>query len=162
MTAGEARRLKDDALRFDLVLPVLRVNIGIFQFDPIEKLLGVSLADVLEPLRIAPIERRPSASGTAVEVHHLALPEGEGLAIPLGQLGELGFANEGGLLALTVPAAWGQRLATRFGGSLVRGLERGRSLDGTADVVTCWLRLRPGMRAALPVGALGELRIETA
>ena len=124
MTAQEAVRREDRALRFDLVLPVLRIGIGIFQFDPIEKLLGVSLADVLEPLRIAPIERRPSASGTAVEVHHLALPEGEGLSLPLGQLGELGFVNQGGMLALTVPAAWGQRLAARFGGAVVRGRDR--------------------------------------
>jgi len=122
----------------------------------------VSLADVLEPLRVAPIERRPSASGTAVEVHHLALPEGEGLSLPLGQLGELGFANRGGLLALTVPAAWGQRLVARLGGALVRGPERGRSLDGTADVVTCWLQLRPGVKASLPLGALGEVGVAAA
>jgi len=44
----------------------------------------------------------------------------------------------------------------------VRGPERGPSLDGTAAVVTCWLRLRPGMRAAMPLGSLGELGIEAA
>jgi len=32
VTAGEAVRLEDRALRFDLVLPVLRIGIGIFSF----------------------------------------------------------------------------------------------------------------------------------
>jgi hypothetical protein len=161
VTAGQRSIVEDGgALRFDLILPVLRIGVGIFSFSPIERLLGASLDDVLEPLRIAPVERRPSASGTAVEVHHLALPEGEGLAIPLGQFGEIGLKNDCGLLALTVPVAWGARLAGRLGAALVRGPERGRSLDGAAEVVTCWVRLRVGMRAALPLAAFGDLAIE--
>ena len=151
----------DRAIRFLLAVPVTRFGVGPFSIDPVEQLIGCPLAGLLEPLRVGPIERRPSASGTAVEVHPLALPEGEGLAIPLGQFGEVGLRNDHGLLALTVPAAWGARLAGRLGTAQVRGPERSRSLDGSADIVTCWARLRAGMRAALPLGAMGEMAIET-
>lgn len=150
----------DRAIRFLLTVPVTRIGIGPFSFDPLEQLIGCPLADLLEPLRVGPIERRPSTSGTAVEVHPLALPEGEGLAIPLGQFGEVGLANDHGLLALTVPAAWGARLAGRLGTALVRGPERTRSLDGAAEVVTCWAGLRAGLRAALPLGAIGDIGVQ--
>jgi hypothetical protein len=152
----------DRAIRFNLTLPVTRVAVGPFAFDPVEKLVGAPLADLLEPLRVGPIERRPSSSGTGVEVHPLALPEGEGLALPLGHLGEIALANEGGLLALTVPATWGLRLAARLGTALVDGPRRQRTADGSAEVVTCLARLSPGMRASLPLGTLGEVGVEAA
>ena len=150
----------DESIRVLVSVPITRLGVGIFSFDPVEKLLGAPLADLLEPLRVGPVERRPSSSGAAVEVHPLALPEGEGLAIPLGQFGEIGLRNERGLLALTVPAAWGDRLAARLGQALVQGPTRGPSLDGTAAVATCWARLRPGLRASLPLGAVGEIGVE--
>lgn len=125
--------------------------------DPVERLIGCPLADLLEPLRVGPIERRPSASGTAVEVHPLALPEGEGLAIPLGQFGEVGLANRNGLLELSVPAAWGDRLARRLGAALVRGPTR---VEGTAAVAVCSVRVTAGSGLALPLGALGEIGVE--
>jgi len=150
----------DESILVRVSVPITRVGVGIFSFDPVEKLIGASIGDLLEPLRIGPVERRPSSSGTAVEVHLLALPEGEGLAIPLGQFGEVGLKNDRGLLALTVPAAWGARLAERLGTALVRGPERGLSLDRAAEVVTCWARLGAGMRAALPLGAFGEIGVE--
>ena len=36
------------------------------------------------------------------------------------------------------------------------------SLDGTARVARAWVRLRPGMRASFPLGALGEVGVEAA
>lgn len=159
---GQVQPSVDEAIRVLVSVPITRIGVGVFSFDPVEQLLGAPLADLLEPLRVGSVERRPSSSGTAVEVHPLALPEGEGLAIPLGQFGEIGLKNDRGLLALTVPAAWGARLAGRLGPALVRGPVRGRSLDGAAEVVTCWARLRPGMGAALPLGAMGEIGIESA
>jgi hypothetical protein len=152
----------DESIRVLVSVPITRIGVGVFSLDPVEQLLGAPLADLLEPLRVGSVERRPSSSGTAVEVHPLALPEGEGLAIPLGQFGEVALKNDHGLLALTVPAAWSARLSVRLGTALVRGPERVRSLDGGSEVVTCWARLRPGMRAALPLGALGELTVAVA
>jgi len=149
----------DRSIRVLLTVPVTRFGVGPFSIDPVEQLIGCPLADILEPLRVGPIERRPSASGTAVEVHPLALPEGEGLAIPLGQFGEVGLRNLGGLLELTVPATWGERLARRLGAALVTGPTR---VEGTATLAVCLVRLRPGMRSALPLGALGELGVAAA
>ena len=149
----------DRAIRFLLTVPVTRFGVGPFSIDPVEQLIGCPLADLLEPLRVGPIERRPSASGTAVEVHPLALPEGEGLAIPLGQFGEVSFANRRGLLELAVPSAWGERLARRLGSALVRGPLR---VEGTAATVVCWAELSEGMRAVVPLGAWGELAVATA
>ena len=149
----------DGAIRFLLTVPVTRFGVGPFSIDPVEQLIGCPLADLLEPLRVGPIARRPSASGAAVEVHPLALPEGEGLAIPLGQFGEIAFRNVNGLLELTVPAAWGHRLATRLGATLVRGPERRLAADLGSEVDVVALRPRPGMRAAVPLGAFGDLAI---
>ncbi len=151
----------DRAIRFLLTVPVTRIGFGPFAFDAFEQLVGCPLADLLEPLRVGPIERRPSASGTAVEVHPLALPEGEGLAIPLGQLGCVGFRNDGGLLELTVPAALAANLGRRLGAALARGPVRGPSPDGSAEVLTCWARLHSGMRAGFHLGVFGRVEIET-
>ena len=145
----------DRAIRFMLTVPVTRFGVGPFSIDPVEQLIGCPLADLLEPLRVGPIERRPSASGTAVEVHPLALPDGEGLAIPLGQFGSVGFRNDGGLLELTVPAAWGARLAGRLGSALMRGPERRPAVQGMTQVAVCWARLSPDLQACVPLGALG-------
>ena len=147
----------DRAIRFLLTVPVTRFGVGPFSIDPVEQLIGCPLADVLEPLRVGPSTRRPSASGTAVEVHPLALPEGEGLSIPLAQFGEVGLANRSGLLELTVPAAWGERLARRLGAALASGPSR---VEGTAALAVCLVRLKPGMRSGIPLGALGELGVE--
>ena len=150
----------DRAIHFLLTVPVTRIGFGPFAFDAFEQLIGCPLADVLEPLRVGPIERRPSASGTAVEVYPLALPEGEGLAIPLGHFGSVGLRNDRGLLELTVPGAWEASLARRLGQALVRGPERRSAADGSAVVAAVWVRLRGGVRAMVPLGALGELALE--
>jgi hypothetical protein len=154
------RTAEDRAIRFSLVLPVTRLGVGIWSFDPIEQLVGAPVADLLEPLMTEPVVRRPSPAGPAVDVYSLALPEGEGMAIPLGQFGELGFANRDGLLKLTVPLRAEAWLTAKLGDALVLGPERGLSLDGAARVSRVWVRVAPGVRASLPLGTLGEAGIE--
>jgi hypothetical protein len=141
---------------------VTRVGFGIFSFDPLEQVIGAKLADLLEPLMVGAVTRRPSAAGPAVEVYPLALPEGEGASIPLGAFGEIGVANDGGLLALTVPWGMAGWLRQRLGDAIVRGPESGVSVDGTARVARAWVRLVLGMRASVPLGSFGEAAIEAA
>lgn len=150
----------DGAIRVNLTLPVTRLGFGPFSFDPVEQMIGMPLAELLESLLVGPTYRRPSAAGPAVEVYPLALPPGEGATIPLGHWGEVGFANADGILALTVPLGMAGWLRQRLGGAIVRGPQEGVSLDGTARVANVWVRLRPGMSASFPLGALGEVGIE--
>ena len=149
-------------IRVNLTLPVTRIGFGPFSFDPLEQLIGAKVADLLEPLMTAPVSRRPSESGAAVEVYPLALPDGEGATIPLGQFGELAFANDDGVLVLTVPWSMAGWLRQRFGDAIVRGPEPAAALEGGARVAQVWVRLREGMRATLPLGAFGELAVEAA
>ena len=150
------------AIRVNLTVPVTRIGFGPFSIDPLEQMIGAKLADLLAPLMVGEVTRRPSATGPAVEVYPLALPDGEGASIPLAQWGEVGFYNEGGLLALTVPWGMASWLRQKLGDAVVRGPEAGVSLDGTARVAKAWVRLRPGMRASVPLGALGEAGVEAA
>ncbi len=161
MTAAELTTTASDrAIRFRLVLPVTRLGVGIWSFDPIEQLVGAPVADLLEPMMTGPVERRPSAAGPAVDVYPLVLPEGEGMAIPLGQFGELAFANRDGLLELTVPLRAEAWVTGKLGRALVRGPERGVSLDGAARVSRVWMPVAPGVRASVPLGTFGEIGIE--
>ncbi len=147
-------------LNIDLTLPVTRLGVGIFSLDPVEQLIGAPVSHFLEPLLRAPRFRRPSQAGPAVDVYPLRIPEGEGLSVPLGQWGDLGFANKRGLLVLTVPwqvKGWVQQ---RFAGNIVRGPEEGLSSDGGARVAHFAIWLRAGMKAGLPLGALGEVGVE--
>ena len=148
------------AIRLRLTLPVTRFGFGPLAFDPVEQFLGVSVRDVLDSLLEAEPYKRPSSGGTAIEVFPLALPPGEGAFVPFGQFGELGFRNDDGLLALTVPISMVRLLKTQAGPMLVRGPERRLSADGTSTVAESWLRLRPGSRAAMPLGMLGEMGLE--
>jgi hypothetical protein len=148
------------AIRVDVTVPVTRIGFGPFAFDALEQVIGAPLADLLAPLMVGPVVRRPSAAGPAVEVYPLALPDSEGASIPLGQWGEVGFANRDGLLVLTVPWSMAGWLRQRLGDAIVRGPEAGLSMDGSARVAEAWVRLRPGMRASVPLGALGECGVE--
>jgi len=147
-------------VRVNLCMPVTRLGFGPFSFDPVEEMIGAPIADLLESLMTGPTYRRPSEAGPAVDVYPLALPDGEGATIPLGQFGEVGVANEGGLLVLTVPWGMAGWLRRKLGDAVVRGPEAGLSLDGAARVGKAWVRLRPGMRAGIPLGALGEVGVE--
>jgi len=75
-----------------------------------------------------------------------------GATVALSQFGGLGFANQDGVLVLTVPWGRGTWLREKLGGALVRGPEEALSLDGTARVAQAWVRLLPGMRASVPKG----------
>ncbi len=149
-------------IRVNLTLPVTRIGLGPFSFDPLEQLIGAKVADLLEPLMTAPVSRRPSESGAAVEVYPLALPDGEGATIPLGQFGELAFANDDGVLVLTVPWSMAGWLRQRFGDAIVRGPEAAMALEGEARVARVWVRLRPGMRVSLALATVGEVAVEAA
>lgn len=153
-------RIENGAIRFRLVLPVTRLGVGVFSFDALEQLVGAPIADLLEPMMTGPAQRRPSAAGAGVDVYPLALPEGEGMTIPLGQFGELGFANRDGLLELTVPLRAEAWLTAKLGAALVRGPERGLSLDGAARVSRVWIRVAHGVRASVPLGTFGEAGVE--
>lgn len=61
---------------------------------------------------------------------------------------------------LTVPWGMAGWLRKRLGDTIVRGPEAGLSIDGTARVAKAWVRLGPGMRASVPLGALGEFIVE--
>lgn len=161
---GPPPRARPDpaAIRFQLVLPVTRLEIGGVGFDPLEQFLGKPVRQILASLLTAEPFRRPSPSGPAVEVYPLHLPPGEGAFIPLAPWGELGFHNDRGLLRLTVPLQTSPWLQGRFGAALVRGPEPTLSTDRTAMVAHAWIRLQPGMRAAWPLGSFGELGIEAA
>ncbi len=150
------------SIRVDLTLPVTRVGVGVFSFDPLEQMLGKPVLHFLEPLMAGRMSLRPGQGGRAVEVYPLALPDGEGAVLPLGTWGEAGFRNDGGLLVVTVPWAAAAWMRTRLGEALVRGPEAAVSSDGSARVAEVWLRLRPGMRAVLPLGSLGEAGVEAA
>ena len=148
------------AIRFNLVLPTARFGFGPISFNPIEQAIGAPVTDILESLMTGPVTQRPSAAGPAIDVYPLALPDGEGLTIPLGRWGELGFRNEKGLLILTVPlpaATWVQR---KLASSIERGPDHMLSQDRTARVVRFRLRLQPGLSAAFPLGVLGDVGLE--
>lgn len=147
-------------IRFNLTLPVLRLNLGFFSIDPVEQLIGAKLSDILESLLTEPVYLRPSTAGPAIEVYPLALPEGEGASIPLGHFGDLGFANEKGYLVLTVPNAFAGWVTQRFGSAVVKGPVEGLSVGGTARVSRFAILIKTGMKAAIPMGALGEMGVE--
>ena len=149
----------DEAIHIDIALPVCRIGVGVFSFDPVEQFLGAPISHFLEPLLRAPRFRRPSKAGPAVDVYPLRLPQGEGLGVPLNQLGELGFANKHGLLILTVPWHVKGWVEQRFAGAIVEGPRQGTSADGQAYVAHFAIRLRAGMKAGIPLGALGEVGI---
>ena len=150
-------------LRLNLTLPILRIGIGPFTLDPLEQLVGAKVTDLLGALMIGPVgQRRCERSGVNVDVYPLALPDGEGASVPLGHLGELGFFNDTGIVALTVPAATAAWMATRLGDMLVSGPQPVDSVDGRSRVAILRVRLRPGARASFPLGRLGEVGVEAA
>jgi len=150
------------AIRFNLVLPAAKLGFGPIRFDPIEQMIGAPVADILESLMTGPITQRPSQAGPAVDVYPLALPDGEGLTLPLGRWGELGFRNERQLLILTVPLPAATWIQTKLASAVVRGPDHLLSQDRTSRVARFWLRLQPGMSAAFPLGVLGEIGLEAA
>ena len=149
------------AIRFNLVLPTARFGFGPLSFNPFEQAIGAPVADILESLMTGPVTQRPSQAGPSVDVYSLALPDGEGLTLPLGRWGELGLRNERDLLVLTAPLPAETWIQSKLAGAIVRGPDHLLSQDGTARVARFWLRLQPGMRASFPLGVLGEVGLES-
>ena len=150
----------DRAIRFNLVLPATKIGFGVFAVDPLGQVIGAPVADILESLMTRPVTQRPSQAGPAVDVFHLALPDGEGLTLPLGRWGELGFFNRQGELILTVPLPAANWIQAKLAGAIVRGPDHLLSQDGTARVARFGLLLQPGMSASFPLGMLGEVAVE--
>ncbi len=127
---------------------------------PLAKLIGAPVADILEPLVVGEVRREVGRNGNLVERFPLAIPNGEGLAVPLGSLGSFGARNGHGALVLTVPSPLAPWLSPRLGPDLVNGPVHRPSDGGGVPVADLWVRLRAGARFTLPLGSLGELGVD--
>jgi hypothetical protein len=145
------------SLRFRLVMPVTRVGFGPFSVDPVEQLLGSSAAELLESIMDGDVSHQTRA-GRVVAVYPLAIPDGEGVFLPLGSYGTIGFKNDGGLLALTMPWAMARWLARQADRIVVEGPNSVEDADAAELVV----RLSRGAALGIPLGALGSVRLEAA
>ena len=136
MSAHPAVPFQAGDLRFNLLLPVTRVGVGVFSFGPLERLIGCSVESILSSMMTGPKTVRQVPGTSGVEVYPLRLPVGEGAFIPLKQLGELGLKNEHGLLRITVPAQAGEvdrgAAGECAGQRAAAGLERGPAWAGSA------------------------------
>lgn len=152
-------------LRCNLSLPSTRIRLGPVQIDGVEALLGVSLAEILDPLMPAPRFTRTTETGAEVEVYPLAIPDGEGASVPVRHLGSVGFRNYRGYLVLILPASLAEvmraQLAEEIAAKRAAGPRPARDPSG-ALVVEFAIALRPGMKKAVPLGSFGELGIEAA
>ena len=153
------------ALRFNLSLPSARVRLGPVSLDGVELLLGVSLSQILDPLMPAPRFSRAGPSGAELDVYPLAIPDGEGLTVPVKRVGEIGFRNYKGYLIIIIPLTLSEimreQLAEEIQAKRAAGPRPARGTDG-AMVSEFAIVLRPGMRKVIPLGSLGELGVEAA
>ena len=152
-------------LRFNLSLPSTRVRLGPVAIDGLEALLGVSLAHVLDPLMPAPRFTRTTETGAELDVYPLAIPDGEGVSVPIRHIGELGLRNHRSYLILILPPGLAEvmreQLADEIRAKRAAGPQPARGAFGGL-VVEFALALRPGMKKRVPLGGLGELGIEAA
>ncbi len=155
-----------DALRVNLTVPTTQVRLGPLSFDGLQAFLGVPLADLLSPLMRAPRHQRTGDAGAVLDVYPLAIPDGEGLSIPVKLVGDLGFRNYRGLLVLIVPAAVAEVVRQELAGEIAVKEAVGprfvEALGGGGYVAEFAVRLRPGMRKAVPLGKWGEIGVEAA
>lgn len=153
-----------DALHVNLTVPTTQVRLGPLSFDGLQAFLGVPLADVLAPLMRAPRHQRPGEAGAVLDVYPLAIPDGEGLTIPVKLLGGIGFRAFQGLLVLIVPAAVAEvlrrELAEEIAAHQAAGPRFVEALGGGGFVAEFAVRLHPGMRKAVPLGKWGEIGVE--
>ncbi len=152
-----------DALRVNLTAPTTGVRLGPFAFDGLKALIGMDLADALAPLMVGPRTQRTMPNGV-VDVYPLAIPVGEGLSFQVKFLGEVGFYNMRGLLILVVPPALVNVMAAQLAAEIAAGEADSRLGTGTdgAKVTEFAIRLRPGMRKAIPLASFGEFAVEAA
>ena len=152
-------------LRCNLSLPSTRIRLGPISIDGVEALLGVSLAQVLDPLMPAPRFSRTTEAGGEVDVYPLAIPDGEGATVPVKHLGPVGFRNFKGYLILILPAGLAEvmreQLADEIRNKRAAGPRPIRDPDGSLAVEFA-IALRPGMKKVVPLGSFGELGIEAA
>ena len=147
------------ALRVNRTVPTTQVRLGPFAFDGLKALLGVDLADMLALLMIGPKSQRPVLGGV-VDVHPLAIPDGEGHSVPIQLLGEIGLKNLRSLLVLVVPIAAMDVVTPQLASEIATGDAAGprvRVGSSGGHVAEYAVRLKPGMRKAVPLGAFGEL-----
>ena len=153
------------ALRFNLSLPSTRFRLGPIAIDGMEALLGVSLATILDPLMPASRFTRITEAGGEVEVYPLAIPDGEGVSVPIKHAGEVGLRNHRGYLILILPAGLAEvmrdQLAEEIRNKRAAGPRAARGTDGSL-VVEFAIALRPGMKKTIPLGSFGELGVEAA
>ena len=155
-----ALRADPAAMRVNLTVPSTAVRLGPFAFDGLKALLGVDLADVLSSLMIGPKVQRPVLGGF-VDVYPLAIPDGEGLTIPIKLFGEFGFYNLRSVLVVPVAAidVVTAQLAAEIAVQDAAG-PRLRPGSSGGTVAEYAVRLKPGMRKAVPLGGFGELGVE--
>lgn len=153
------------AIRVNLSVPTTSVRLGPFVIDGLQALVGIPLSEILSPLMRERSFQRTVETGAVVDVFPLAIPDGEGLSIPVKLVGEVGFRNLRGLLVVIVPPAVAEivreRLADEIAGRHAAG-PRFVTGAGGGIVAEFAVRLRPGMRKAIPVGTLGEFGVEAA
>lgn len=151
-----------DALRVNLTAPTTGVRLGPFAFDGLKALIGMDLADALAPLMVGPRTQRTMPNGV-VDVYPLAIPDGEGLTIPIKLFGEIGFYNLRSLLVLVVPVAAMDVVSAQLAAEIAAGDAAGprvRVGSSGGTVAEFAVRLKPGMRKAVPLGSSGELGVE--
>ena len=111
---------------------------------------------------IAPKFQRPVLGGV-VDVYPLAIPDGEGLSIPIKLFGEIGFYNLHSALVLVVPVAAIDVVTAQLAAEIAAGDAAGpRVRVGSCGghVAEYAVRLKPGMRKAVPLGSFGAIGVE--
>lgn len=137
---------------FDLVVPAVRFPVN----------LAAHLEDVMRPMfRAEPV------SAPRARRFRCQLVDGEGLGATvrvLGFDGFLGFEAEEGLLHVSVPRFLAGTVQERFAHLLRNRVDvtATNEVGQPVNVAEFWLELRPGARATLPLGFLGELALEAA
>lgn len=153
------------ALRVNLTVPTTTVRVGPFAFDGLKALVGADLGELLAPLMVGARHQRPGAGGALLDVYPLAIPEGEGLSIPIRMMGAVGFRNLQGFLVLILPPAVAEVVREQLAGEIAAKMAAGPRFahgDGGAIVAEFAVRLVPGMRKVLPLGGVGEIGLEAA
>ena len=150
--------MNSGAIKIDLVAPTPTMSFGPFSVDPIRLLTGSSLADILGPLMRGPVTRRGSQ-----DVYQLALPEGEGLSVPIKGFGALGFRNLSGVFIVIVPAVLAGPMGVELADAIKRGDAAGPRFDPASQGQTAEfaIRMKKGMRFGIGVGGM-EVGIEAA
>lgn len=140
----------------DLLAPAPALTFGPFSVDPIRLLIGASLGDLLAPLMRAPVGRRGN-----LDVYPLALPDGEGISIPVKGWGSLGFRNLGGIFVVIVPSVIAGQVGAALAPTIARGDAAPRFDPSSNGQTAEWgIRTRPGMRFPICSSPV-EIALET-